>query len=440
MKKILLLITLFFVSLSLMHAKDALSKKDQEEIIKALCGRIETIYPFTDIATKTINGIRGYHVEGKYSKLTDPREFSNQITTDLEDLSEDKHYHFMYNPDLASQIAMQENIKVAAESLTAIDARNEKWHNYGFKELKILEGGIGYLDLRLFFSPYYAGDIAVAAMDFFANCNAMIIDLRYNHGGWDDMVNLLLSYFTESRDGVIFNVAQQTIDSSYYAGMTSSYVPGKKLIDMPLYVLISQSTASAAEAFAARIKHVNNRAILVGGTSAGAENPVATVVIADDFILNIPSWRQVYSTFKTNWQGIGVKPDLDIDPEQALYTAHTDALKKLIDLTEDNQEKDRFQWALDGVKAMHEPYLLTDDLLLTYAGVYGNRAVYNENGILYYQYKDRPKRKMIAVSEDYFIVENYDMFRVKIIKKNKKVTGLQEVFTDGSVMQNSKDD
>ena len=37
---------------------------------------------------------------------------------------------------------------------------------------------MGYLDLRTFYSVKYAGPTAVAAMDFFSNCNGLIVDLR----------------------------------------------------------------------------------------------------------------------------------------------------------------------------------------------------------------------------------------------------------------------
>jgi hypothetical protein len=57
---------------------------------------------------------------------------------------------------------------------------------------------------------------------------------------------------------------------------------------------------------------------------------------------------------------------------------------------------------------------------------------------LYYQYKGRTKRRMLPVREDYFVVENYDFFRVRFTKEKDKVTGLEEIFTDGSVMKNTR--
>lgn len=433
-------VTIVAVSTLFAEQKNVLSTAQQDEIITELCEKVTNIYPFPDIAEKTVAGIRAYHKEGRYDAYTDKSELANHLTMDLEDLSNDTHFRLAYNPDVAREISKHEDQVVKHESLTAYEARIERWQNYGFKELRILEGGIGYLDLRLFFATYYAGDIAAAAMNFFADCNAIIIDLRYNGGGWDDMVNFLLSYFAEARDEIMFNVTQFTMDSSYYAGKTSAYVPGQRLINIPVYVLVSRSTASAAEAFSSRIRFINDQAVLVGETTAGAENPISSIVIGREFVLNIASWRPVYRQYQTEWESVGVKPDIASAPEEALAVAHMEALKELIDAAVDAGTRDKYKWALDGVKAVYEPVTLPESIVRSYAGNYGTRDIHYEDGTLYYQYKGRTKRTMMPVREDYFIVENYDFFRVRFTKDNGRITSLEEIFTDGSVTRNTRTD
>jgi hypothetical protein len=438
--KHVVVITCFFCCLLFAEQSNALTRTQQKEIITELCEKIEDIYPFPKIAAQTISGIRAYYEEGKYSAYADKSEFANHLKMDLEDLSNDTHFHLSYNPGLAAEMKKQKDQEFLQESLTAHEARIEQWQNYGFKELKILDGAVGYLDLRLFFATYYAGEVAVAAMNFLSNCNAVIIDLRYNGGGWDDMVNFILSYFAGSRDEIMFNVAQYTVDSSYYAGKTMAYVPGKRLTDIPVYVLISRSTASAAEAFASNIKCINSHAVLVGETTAGAENPISSIVIGDEFILNIPSWRQVFRKYDTDWQGIGVKPDIEVPAEKALDVAHLDVLRKLSGKTVEKEVKDKYQWALDGALAVYEPVSLPEDVLERYAGNYGARNVYFKDGVLFYQYKKSTKRKMLPVREDYFVVEDYDFFRVRFTIEKGKITSLEEMFTDGSVVRNTRTD
>ncbi|UCF71174.1 MAG: S41 family peptidase [candidate division WOR-3 bacterium] len=423
---------LFYPRISVAEQGKELSAKEQAKLIAEICEKVENLYPFPDIGERTSEAVDDEYNKGKYDRHTDPHDFANKLTIDLERFSNDTHFRLMYDPEGAVQMKKLKDVEVAEESLTAREARIERWNNYGFKEIRMLEGGIGYLDLRLFFAASYAGGVAVATMNFLSECNAVIIDLRYNGGGWDDMVNLLLSYFAES-PGVLFDVAQSTLDSSYYASSTLPYVPGRRLNDVPVYVLTSRSTASAAEAFAAEIRCINSHATLVGETTAGAENPVGTVVIGDDFVLSIPIWRKIYSAYDINWEGNGVKPDVEVGVLEALETAHMDALEKLAESATREEIKDRYRWALDGVRAVYEPLSIPSEILESYVGNYGTRKVTSVEGELYYQYKDRAKRKMMAVASDYFVVENYDFFRVKFIKKNNEVSVLREIFTDGSI-------
>ena len=436
--KNVVLISIFCCCFLFARQNKALTRTQQKDIIIELCERVEAIYPFPEIAAQTISGLKAYYAEGKYNAYTDRSEFANHLTMDLEDLSNDTHFGLSYNPDLAAEMKKQKDYEVSDESLTAHEARIERWQNYGFKELKILDGGVGYLDLRLFFATYYAGEVAVAAMNFLSNCNAVIVDLRYNGGGWGDMVNFLLSYFAESHDEIVFSVDQYTIDSTYYAGKTMAYVPGRRLTDIPVYVLISRSTASAAEAFASKIKYINSLAVVVGETSAGAENPVTNIIIGEEFVLQIPSWRSVYRKYDTKWEGIGVKPDIETAVEKALDAAHIDALRKLTETAVEKEIKDKYEWALDGVLALYEPVSLPENVLESYAGNYGTRDVYFEDGVLYYQYKKRTKRRMLPVREDYFVIEHYDFFRVRFKVERGKIISLDEIFTDGSVMRNTR--
>ena len=62
-------------------------------------------------------------------------------------------------------------------------------------KLEILDGNIGYLDLRSFQSAHVGGETAAAAMAFLSNADAVIIDLRRNGGGDPTMIQLLSSYF-----------------------------------------------------------------------------------------------------------------------------------------------------------------------------------------------------------------------------------------------------
>ncbi|MFC1851551.1 S41 family peptidase [candidate division CSSED10-310 bacterium] len=154
---------------------------------------------------------------------------------------------------------------------------------------------IGYLDLREFVDTKYTGDTAVSAMNFFANCNALIIDLRKNGGGWDEMVTFLMAFIIDANESQLLSVSHSKLDGTYYSSIISSYVPGARRADIPTYILTSRSTASAAEGFTHKMKLLNKNVTQVVENTAGAENPVDFLILDDQFILKIPCWRKIFS-------------------------------------------------------------------------------------------------------------------------------------------------
>jgi C-terminal processing protease CtpA/Prc len=67
---------------------------------------------------------------------------------------------------------------------------------YGFERIERLSGNVGYLKFSGFADQEGGGAVAAGAMAFLANTDALIIDLRDNHGGGLDMFALLASYLT----------------------------------------------------------------------------------------------------------------------------------------------------------------------------------------------------------------------------------------------------
>jgi hypothetical protein len=65
--------------------------------------------------------------------------------------------------------------------------------NCTFSEVEILNDNIGYIKFGAFPDPNICGATVVAAMKFVAHTDALIFDLRENHGGDPSMVDLRFS-------------------------------------------------------------------------------------------------------------------------------------------------------------------------------------------------------------------------------------------------------
>jgi C-terminal processing protease CtpA/Prc len=130
---------------------------------------------------------------------------------------------------------------------------------------------------------------------------------------------------------------------------TSPSLPGKRYLNRPVYVLTSKNTFSGAEEFSYNLKNLK-RATIVGETTGGGAHPGGTERLGDYFTAFIPSGRAINPITKTNWEGTGVEPDIKVAADDALKTAHVDALGKLIEKSKSDQDKKWLADALDRVK------------------------------------------------------------------------------------------
>jgi len=127
-------------------------------------------------------------------------------------------------------------------------------------------------------------------------------------------------------------------------------VPGKRSTGKDVYVLTSSHTGSAAEEFAYNLKNLK-RATIVGERTAGGANPGDMVRLGDHFAAFIANGRAINPVTKTNWEGVGVEPDVAVSADEALRAAQVIALKKLLEKNQDAEERRKIQKALDEAQA-----------------------------------------------------------------------------------------
>ena len=103
---------------------------------------------------------------------------------------------------------------------------------------------------------------------------------------------------------------------------THSAIPGD---DTPLrtakiYLLVSNASASAAEHFALALKSTG-RATLIGEATAGANHFGGDRPLTDNFSVWMPVGRTYDIKTGKDWEGVGIEPDIAVDPTQALVVA-----------------------------------------------------------------------------------------------------------------------
>ena len=217
-----------------------LTAADREQAVTLITDTLEEKYVFPAVADKMKAHVTKRLKKGAYDTLTNPSAFAETLTNDLREICKDKHLRVRFQAG-PRKVRQQEE-----PDRDEIFARMSE-RNFGFQEIKRLPGNIGYLDLRGFFDAEYAAPTAIAAMNFLAHTDALIIDLRRNGGGSPNMIQLMTSYFFQ--DSVHLNsfyIREGDKTEQYW---TQSHVQGPKMTDTDIYILTGPRTFSAAEEF-----------------------------------------------------------------------------------------------------------------------------------------------------------------------------------------------
>jgi len=297
-----------------------------DRLIEGIAASLKDSYVFPDAVPDLEKAIRAHLNTGEYKRFRSAAPLVEHISRQLQDAAHDRHLRLVYysealpapgsdKPPTADERAAWRAKQVAEGAA----------HNFGFERAELLEGNIGYLKLHSFEEADLGGETAVAAMNFLAHARALIFDLRENHGGDPGMIALILSYLFE--EPTHLNDIFWRPDNSTGQYWTSGHVSGSRFTG-DVYVLISGHTFSAGEEFAYDLQ-TQKRATIVGEPSAGGAHPITIHRLDDHFAVLVPSGRAINPITHTDWEGVGVKPDVAAAPELALKTAQLAALEKL---------------------------------------------------------------------------------------------------------------
>lgn len=202
--------------------------------------------------------------------------------------------------------------------------------NHGYTHLEILEGNIGYLKIRHFPSLRHGERVINAAMQFLESADALIFDLRHNPGGIPATARLQASYLFDQKKHVA-NLIRKDLGSPLEL-WTMDKVPGRPRSAVPVYVLTSANTFSAAESFSRWIQ-VTERGTIVGEKTRGGAAMVAERSLGHGFVLFV-SMQRVTDPTGEDWGQTGILPDVPTSSSDALERAHSLAINRLNSLDE----------------------------------------------------------------------------------------------------------
>ncbi len=372
--------TLIAVALFILHpgasaaalsAEAALTPAIRSAVLDGVVARLESTYVDVEAVPAIVKALRAKQETRTYDATSNPAQFAEVVTRDLRSVNGDLHLGLRYSKDPAP-----------APGRAASPFGDPRLLNFGMGRAEILDANVGYLEITGFTGGDYR-DAVVDALRFLSRTDALLIDVRRNGGGASDMSHFIFSHFFGDTPVPTIDVRTRN-NPEPTRRMSLGEVPGPRRPEVPLFLLISQGTGSAAEEFAFVLKN-RGRATLVGRRTAGAGRMVAQIPIGHGFTASISVTRVSDPETGREWEQVGVEPDIAVDPEQALTAGHLAALKVVAaGVAGDANRKRNLERLIETYEARLKATPDNASRLARFVGTYDGRVVSVRGGELRY--------------------------------------------------------
>lgn len=272
-------------------------------LLDKIAHELAASYVFPDVARRMIASVREHAAHGAYEKMTNGSAFALAITQDLQQVSHDRHLRIIHQPPRKAQPSKPDFRAMS----------------YGFGPIERLPGNVAHVVINGFWDVDDVRDGVADAMSGVADADALILDLRGNHGGNAQTVVLVASYLFDDKPVHLEDLVFR--DGERNSLRTNPEVKGRRFGGKkPLYILTSAQTISGGEALAYDLQSLH-RATLIGEKTAGAAHPTQQRALDSWFVMFVPDTRSVNPITKTSWEGVGVRPDVAVSADAALDEA-----------------------------------------------------------------------------------------------------------------------
>jgi len=311
----------------------SLDPKTRDQSIDSIAQLLQDRYAIESDGNRYAALLRSNLVAGSYSAITDGNALARRLTSDLQALHPDRHLNVHFSPEVLPP--PPHDWKPTPEQRAQMLA-HERRTNAGFDKLEVLPGNVGYISFTYFGDPDVGAPKIAAAMQFVSDTSALIIDLRRNGGATHlALMDLLTRYLVEDSKIVTAKTTWRGEAPDFIKNPLVLPVTAPRYLGKPVYLLTSERTFSGAEGFAYNLQAMK-RVTVVGERTGGGANPGGTLRAADHFSVWVPAAIVEHPITKTNWEGVGIIPEIEVDVEQAHIHAHLAALNTALEKPADD--------------------------------------------------------------------------------------------------------
>ena len=301
----------------------SMSMSKNRDVVLALASVMRERFAFRERAITVAREIEALEKSGTFGNARTAAELLALIDERITPLVDDQHFRARYvGPEIVA------GFSEAGPSAEDIAAFHDEVRLRGgeIPEARWLPGNVGYLRISMFMDTPASVEKLAAAMTMLADTGALIVDVRGSPGGEPAGVANVIGHFVSTRTPTVRTRGGEdpSAEHTFYA---EPRTPG--FTDKPLYVLTDGKTGSGAEEFAYDLQALR-RATLVGETTSGAATPGGYRPLAHGFVAFIPMQIVANTITGTNWEGVGVIPDVKVPAAQSLTRAHRLALEAIL--------------------------------------------------------------------------------------------------------------
>lgn len=285
----------------------AVQSQSTEKAIREIQQLMLDHYVFLDKA-KEVNAHLDKLLNEKYfDAYPKSNDLAQVLTDEIRKITHDRHI----------SVRVPRPRQMASSANASITDNLNRYYQPMFNSFEYFDNNVGYIDLRFFGGGEQSWAQIDAVMKQMNQADALIIDLRKNGGGSVTTVQYFCSYFFDKH--FLMN-SIYTRETNHTQELWTVEVKGRKRPKVPVYFLISSRTFSGAEDFSYTLQN-HGRATVIGENSGGGAHPTRSHSLSNGLRIGIPFARSIHPITKSNWEGVGVIPDVKISSDQALEKA-----------------------------------------------------------------------------------------------------------------------